>query len=110
MYLRPDLAREEFAGELLVVPHATWSADHDAAAERLTFRHEAGDPVPAEELSVVGVGREPVTSFDGVGDAVGPGDAVSVSTADAEAGSTVRLLYSTQDGNGSSTLFSYDLP
>ncbi|QLG60660.1 hypothetical protein [Halorarum salinum] len=44
--LRPDRGTDP-APDL---PQVTWGVDHDADAGRVTFRHEAGEPVPAGML------------------------------------------------------------
>jgi hypothetical protein len=66
-------------------PHVTWGLDHDREAQEVTLHHEAGDPVPAEELFV---GYAPVvhdedeptidTQFDDEYDTVSPGDSLTV--------------------------------
>jgi hypothetical protein len=93
----------------LVAPHVSWRVTHDAAAETVTFEHEAGDTVETDYLTVSIGESEPVTDFE-VGDTVDPGEALSISTADAESSTTVRLVYEAPDGNATATLANYELP
>lgn len=110
MHLTREQYRATVSGEPLVAPHVTWGVTHDADAERLTFHHEAGDPVRTDWLSVNGARPEPITSFDGVGNRVEARDDLPVSTAEAGDGATVRLVYRAPDGSASTTLFDYELP
>lgn len=100
--------REENSNTL-VVPHVTWHPVYDAAADTLRFEHEAGDTVESDYLTVAVGESNPITDFD-VGDTVDPGEALTVSTADAESGTTVRLVYEASGGNSTGTLAHYELP
>lgn len=109
MHLTREHYRNRFGDDPLVAPHVTWGVTHEADAERLTFHHEAGDPVPTDELVVRGIGDEPKTSFEDVGERVEPGEDVTVSTAAAGPGDTARLVLESGDGSASMTQVSYDL-
>lgn len=111
MYMDPDVVQEKLDRETQPTPHTTWRATHEPEADRLTFHHEAGDPVPTESIHVRGGGldvRAPATGD--VGDRIGPGEELTVSTADTDPGSSVQLIYDPPSGNTSSALFTYDLP
>ncbi|SFS12213.1 hypothetical protein SAMN05216559_4041 [Halomicrobium zhouii] len=110
MYFTHEQYRMAVSNDPLVTPHVTWGVTYDADAERLTFHHEAGDPVRTGWLTAYRTGREPATSFDGVGDAVRPGDEVTVSTTDVRADASVRLAYEAPDRSASTTLIAYQLP
>lgn len=92
----------------LVAPHVSWRVTHDAAAETVTFEHEAGDTVETDYLTASIGESNPITDFD-VGDTVDPGEALTISTADTESGTTVRLVYEASDGNATATLAHYEL-
>jgi hypothetical protein len=102
-------AYREESSNTLVAPHVAWHPVHDADADTLRFEHEAGDTVETDYLTVAVGERDPITDFD-VGDTIGPGEALTVSTADAESGTTVRLVYEAPDGNATATLAHRELP
>jgi len=94
----------------LVTPFVTWSASHDPAAERLTIRHEAGDPVRTDWLWIAGLSEDRQSvDTQGLGDHVEPGESLTVSTTAAQHDETVRLVYEHPDEDGSTTLFGHDL-
>lgn len=80
------------------LPQVTWGVDRDGSA--LRFRHEAGDPVPAERLfydvdtpgSPGEVTKRPLW---GSTDAVGPGATATVDLRDHPDASEVTLVHST---------------
>ena len=109
MRLAREKAAEEFS-EFSAAPFATWGVTRDRDAERLTFHHEAGDAIPVDRLSVNPWGEERTTDFDGVGDQVEPGDALSISTSDVPDDTEVRLVWKSASGDATSTIFSYGLP
>lgn len=91
-------------------PYVTWRVVYDDAADRLTFQHDAGDPVATDQLVVAAMGMDDVSSFDGVGDTVESGERLSVSTAGLDPGTTVRLVYESPEDNGRWNLARYELP
>lgn len=96
---------------VLVTPFATWRGSYDESADRLTIHHEAGDPVRTDWLRIAGAGNgQTAVDSQSVGDRMEPGESVTVSTAGAESGTTVRLVYEEPDGHKSTALFTYDLP
>ena len=105
--LRQDRFLAEHANEGFLVPYATWNGEHDEAAEQLTIRHEAGDTVSTERLSIRG---DDLTLRTDAGPRIGPGDELTVSTAGVAAGATIQMIYESADGKRSSALLNYDLP
>lgn len=108
MHLPLAWADEQFDGYL--TPHATFGATYEAATDRLTFHHELGDSIRTDYLSIRGDGGDSVTSFDGVGDRLEPGEDLAVSTAEFDSGATLQLVYRKPGGDSMSTLFRYELP
>jgi len=88
-------------------PYVTWGVDHDAEAGRLTFRHEAGDAVDIEALTLRPEGGyRGSPPFEGSG-SFGPGDGVTVELTDDPA-NRYQIVWGPTDG-GTSTLVQYDL-
>lgn len=78
MRMSPDRFVRETADDPDDWPRVTWGVDHDADAEALTIRHEAGDPIDADRLSVELINREsnPLRQFADEHDRVTPGDSL----------------------------------
>lgn len=111
MQFDPDFVQEEFGGAAGPVPYTSWRSTYDAAAERLTVRHEVGDSIPTDRLTIQAPGLTvPAPEAGDVGDRIEPGDELTVSTADLGAGTTVRLVYRDPNGSSTTTLFSEQLP
>lgn len=111
VHMGPDVVRDRLADGAGPVPFATWRSTHDADAEHLRISHLAGDAVRTDRLSV----RAAELSVDAVdatdaGDRIEAGDTLTVSTADLDAGATVRLVYRDPSGSASSVLFTDELP
>lgn len=82
------------------------SFEFEVDGETLRITHTQGDTVPTDELTVY-VGDEPApTQF--AGEDVAAGDSVSVDVSDVEGGTTVRVVWSTDDA--SAVLASFTLP
>lgn len=93
----------------LVAPYVAWRTEYDAAADTLCFHHEVGDTVETDRLLVRADGIDDVTDFD-VGSTVESGEAVTVSTADVESGTPVRLVYESPNGDATAALADRELP
>lgn len=110
MYLAPDVAREMLSDTGAKAPHVTWGATHDSGADRLTFHHEAGDPVRTDWLRIRRGDRDRTTVDAGAaGDRIEPGESLTVSTAGIDPGTTVRLQVEPPDTTPS-LLIEYELP
>jgi len=93
-----------------LTPFVTWSGSYDAAAERLTIRHEAGDPVRTDWLLIDGVGDgHQRIDEQGLGDRMEPGETLTISTAGAAADGVVQLVYEAPESDRSTALFTQDL-
>jgi len=101
-------------GEWSPTPQITWGADHHPESDELTLRHEAGDGVDAEALSIATgaslgedtEGAPDLRQFADGYDTVEPGDAITVGTDDGV--ERVTVSFSPDDGT-SILLFEYSL-
>lgn len=111
--------RTSHRGRPSPVPQVTWGVDHDRDAETVTIRHEAGDSIPAERLSVefapvVEDGTEPEidAQFADEHDVVSPGTSLTVDVSDYPEDSPLSNVYLTvyweRDDPGRSVLLRYD--
>lgn len=78
------------------VPQITWGAEFDLRTDRVTFRHEAGDPVETDRLEVLwdGVDQSP---FADPPERVEPGDSLTISRDGRSSRGGVFLSYRSAD-------------
>jgi hypothetical protein len=99
-------------------PQVTWGLDHDRDGATVTLRHEAGDPVPADRLSVdyapiIHDGDEPTigTQFADEYEVVEPGDSLTVDVSDwpsdDDLDTELRVVWETDESNPA-ILLEYD--
>ncbi|MFC4405459.1 hypothetical protein [Haloarchaeobius iranensis] len=93
-------------------PQVTWGVDHDTDAGTVTLRHEAGDAVDADLLTVyvdeANRSRDPAdTQFADEYGTVTPGDSLTVEVGGLD--EFVRLVFESADGDSSMWLVDYDL-
>ncbi|MFD1589308.1 hypothetical protein ACFR9U_20210 [Halorientalis brevis] len=101
--------REDYSPGALT-PSVTWSAKYSADAQRLTITHEAGDSIPLDTLTIQDHGVDPIETGPGVGERLDPGELLTVTTAQFEAGATVRVLYEPSHEQPALLLYEYELP
>lgn len=92
------------------IPQTTWGLDHDPSAGTVTVRHEAGDAIPADRLSLeYGFEDGGTAAFADEHDVVGPGDEFAVADEAFRRGRTfVGVVYDVQ-GDTRTTLLSHHL-
>lgn len=93
-------------------PQITWGLDHDTDAGTVTIRHDAGDAVRAELLTVYvdesnGSEETAPTQFADEYTTVTSGDSITVDTEGLEG--VVRLVFESADGQTMMTLVDYHL-
>jgi hypothetical protein len=92
-------------------PQITWGVTHDRESETVTLTNEAGASADPATLSLDGdPGNTAWDTIFAEFDVFAPGDSVTVDVGDLEPSDTVRVVYSTPDGNASMTVFGYSLP
>lgn len=93
-------------------PQVTWGVEHDNSANRVTIRHEAGDPVDATSLRITYWSPEETnpseTQFADEHETVEPGDELTVDPLVHETAKNVRLIYR-RDEESTWLLFDYRL-
>lgn len=91
------------------LPYTTWGYDVDADEPSVTFRHEAGDTIQTDRLSVESPGGELSSPF-GDRETVGPGDSVTVPLPDTRSRRYARIEWAATSGDSTSqaTLISYE--
>lgn len=94
-------------------PQASWDFEITEGDNELTITHTGGDSITKARLSVSGVSSGLSTTGSGTdvgfSDPVTAGDSATVDITE-EDGSTVRLVYTSEGGDNSNVLATYDIP
>lgn len=94
-------------------PQASWDFEITEGDNELTITHTGGDSITKARLSVSGVSSGLSTTGSGTAvgfsDPVTAGDSATVDITE-EDGSTVRLVYTSEGGDNSNVLATYDIP
>jgi hypothetical protein len=84
-------------------PQVTWGFDRDRAAETVTVRHEAGEPVDPARITVEVDLEAAAAQFEG---SIEPGGALEVA---AEPGDSVTVVWESADGDSKAMMARYDV-
>ncbi|MFD1685780.1 type IV pilin [Halobellus litoreus] len=86
-------------------PQASFGFDYDDAESNVTITHQTGDSIEANQLNTTGVGwndgnSEVWSSYD----TVSAGDAITKNADSGFSGQTIRVVWTSQNGETSATL------
>ncbi|MGQ4556322.1 type IV pilin [Halobellus sp. GM3] len=88
-------------------PQASFGFDFDTDNQNVTITHETGDSVPSGELNATSSGSLDYagsTTFEDLGGDISAGDAATYNNSGVWNGETVRVVWTSQDGENSATL------
>jgi flagellin-like protein len=90
-------------------PQASFDFAYNETANSTTVTHEAGDSITASELNVTSTASLDYThtdtkTFESVGGEIGAGDAATYVKASDWSGETLRVVWTSENGENSATL------
>jgi len=89
-------------------PKASFEFEYDSSADELTATHDSGDSLDGNRLSVEG-GSASLASSSWPSD-MNSGDSVIIDTSSSSSGDTIRVVWTGEDGDTSTTLATYEIP